>query len=543
MFKLLRHFSIASFVAFTATTAILGVLYRQQATKDLIRLEERQNVAIARLLANSLWREFEPFLTTASQLPNEGLRTHEQTARLHEAIREQVQSLSIVKVKIFDLRGRTLFSTDLKQIGEHLQRRGYVEARSGKVTTQLDRRHRFKTFDRKIYDRHLISSYIPLREGGSTGDIILVFELYSDVTPFLQHLEQTQRNIVVVLAIALGSLYFFLFSLIQRADRILKKQHAELRNSEIQAKNQAMELDQTLQKLRQTQAQLIHSEKMSSLGQMVAGIAHEINNPIGFIYGNLTPAQDYAQDALKLIDLYQRYYPHPPSEIQTQLEASDIEFMRQDWPQLLNSMSSGADRIHAIVTSLRSFSRLDESDFKEANLHKGLDDTLLLIKHRLSAKSGKYSITVLKEYDEGLPLIFCYPAQLNQVFLNLLNNAIDALIEKMEQREFSHPTLTIRTEVVREDACLKRGKKSQGAFQVPSAVKIRIADNGTGIPEAVQSKLFDPFFTTKPVGKGTGLGLTLSYQIIVEQHGGQLLCRSELGRGTEFAIALPLPGR
>ncbi|MDY6786353.1 MAG: ATP-binding protein [Cyanobacteriota bacterium] len=540
MFELLRYFSIASLMAFTATTAILGVLYRQQATKELVRLEERQNVTITHLMANSLQREFEPFLTSASELTNAELRTSWQTARLNEAVEAQIQGLSIAKVKIFDLHGRTLFSTDLEQIGAQTQSGGYLAARSGKVITQLDHRDTFKAVNRTLNNRDLISSYIPLHEGGTGGDVILVFELYSDVTPFLQQLKQTQRNVVFAIAIVLAVLYIILFSIVRRADGILKHQHAELQNSEVRARNQAFTLEKTLHKLQQIQSQLIHSEKMSSLGQMVAGIAHEINNPISFIYGNLTPARDYMQDVLKLISLYQQYYPHPPLEIQEELEAIDIEFVGQDWPHLLHSMRLGADRIRTVVVSLRSFSRLDESEFKEADLHKSLDDTLLIVQHRFGAKPGQSGITVVKEYDKEIPEISCYPAQLNQVFLNLFNNAIDALIEKMERETFLNPTLTIRTEMIREGTCFEGDKPLKRNKVFPSGVKIRIVDNGIGIPQEIQSQLFDPFFTTKPVGKGTGLGLASSYQIIVEQHGGELLCRSELGQGTEFAIALPV---
>lgn len=293
-----------------------------------------------------------------------------------------------------------------------------------------------------------------------------------------------------------------------------QKQAEELRKAKETAEG-------ALRKLQQTQAQLIQSEKMASLGQMIAGIAHEINNPTSFIYGNITPAKEYASDLLNLLELYQQHYPEPDSEIAAEAEAIDLEYIKEDFPKLLYSMQMGADRIRTIVLSLRNFSRLDESDMKHANLHEGIDNTLLILHHKLKPKDGKVEIEVIKEYGL-LPKINCYPSQLNQVFMHIIGNAIDALHSQGDIKGRS-PTIMIRTEL--------RNKKMAIA---------RISDNGPGMTTDVLNKIFDPFFTTKPVGSGTGLGLSISYQIIVDKHGGKLTCISSPGEGTKFTIEIPI---
>ena len=313
---------------------------------------------------------------------------------------------------------------------------------------------------------------------------------------------------------------------------------AELYNQSVTAANtaqqQALQLEQALQELQQAQAQMVQSEKMSSLGQLVAGVAHEINNPVNFIYGNLTYANEYIQDLLRLIDLYQKQYPTPTTQIQTVADAIDLEFVITDLPRLLTSMKVGADRIQQIVASLRTFSRMDEAEFKAVDIHEGIDSTLMILQSRLKAQQLRLQgqeynrpvIEIVKAYG-ALPLVECYAGQLNQVFMNILSNAIDALDERDSQRDAAEmeqrpSTIQIRTQVLDHDRVL-----------------IAIADNGPGIPEDAQQKLFDPFFTTKPVGKGTGMGLSISYQIITERHGGSLQCQSS-EEGTEFVIEIPL---
>ncbi|MGI2904603.1 PAS domain S-box protein [Tolypothrix sp. VBCCA 56010] len=296
------------------------------------------------------------------------------------------------------------------------------------------------------------------------------------------------------------------------------------KEAEIQLQQQTEYLENTLNKLQRTQAKLIQSEKMSSLGNMVAGVAHEINNPVNFIHANLTPACEYSQDLLRLVELYQQYYPNPPEEIEEKIEDIDLDFIKQDLMKLLQSMRVGTERIREIVLSLRNFSRLDEAEFKRVNIHEGIESTLMILHNRLKAKPEHPEISVIKEYGK-LPSVECYPGQLNQVFMNIFANSIDALEESFvkNKEQKINPQICISTEVV------------NGNW-----IAIRIADNGQGIPPEILSKLFDPFFTTKDVGKGTGLGLSISYQIVVDKHGGKLSCHSILGQGAEFVIEIPV---
>jgi hypothetical protein len=288
----------------------------------------------------------------------------------------------------------------------------------------------------------------------------------------------------------------------------------------IQTQQQAEQLSQAIQELKEAQTQLIQTEKMSSLGQLVAGIAHEINNPVNFIYGNITYARDYIEELLSLLHLYQKYYPEAHPEIMQRATEIEPEFLAQDLLRILNSMNVGADRIRQIIQSLLNFSRLDQAEIKPVDLHEGLDSTLLILQHRLKANSARPAIEVIKNYG-NLPLVECYAGQLNQVFMNILGNAVDALEQLIEYPE--KLTISITTEVLN---C--------------NRVAIHIADNGSGMSEAIRARVFDPFFTTKTVGKGTGLGLSISYQIVTEKHNGQLWFRSEPGRGAEFVIEIPI---
>ena len=296
---------------------------------------------------------------------------------------------------------------------------------------------------------------------------------------------------------------------------------------ETELQQKAWELEKTLQKLNTTQNQLIQNDKMSSLGQLVAGVAHEINNPVNFIYGNLNHADRYIQDLLGLLKIYEKHYPNATQEIEEQAEAIDLEFMRQDLPKLLSSMKMGAQRIREIVLSLRNFSRVDEMEKKEVDIHEGIDSTLMILQYRLKAKPEHMGILVEKSYGD-LPPVECYPGQLNQVFMNILSNALDALEERDRKRslkaiEENPSRICICTEIDDLDK-----------------IVIRIIDNGPGISKEVQERMFEPFFTTKPIGKGTGLGMSISYQIIAEKHGGYLQCNSLPGKGSEFLIEIPL---
>ncbi|AFZ02985.1 sensor histidine kinase [Calothrix sp. PCC 6303] len=311
-------------------------------------------------------------------------------------------------------------------------------------------------------------------------------------------------------------------------ESVLKSVIRNLEASEVSLKQRTEELETTLTNLKSVQMKLIESEKMSALGVLVAGIAHEINNPVSFIYGNLFHAHRYFQDLITLIDLYQYYYPEPASEIKAKIEKIELSFLKEDLEKLFKSMSMGANRIEKIVKSLRTFSRLDEAELKKIDIHEGIDSTLVILNSRLKfIPESSRQIEVIRNYGK-LPLINCYAGQLNQVFMNIIANAIDALEEMLETTQTNInlksrlPTIEIITETINDDW-----------------VVVRIRDNGLGMSEKVRSKLFNPFFTTKDIGKGTGLGLSISYQHVVELHAGKLECNSTLGNGSEFVISIP----
>ena len=321
------------------------------------------------------------------------------------------------------------------------------------------------------------------------------------------------------------------------------------------AQDKAHQLESTLATLQKTQLQLVQSEKMSSIGQMVAGVAHEINNPVNFIYGNLGHVQHYIQDLVNLLQHYQIECSSPSANLQNTINQIDLPFLLEDLPKTLKSMAVGTERIREIVLSLKNFSRLDQADFKRVNIHEGIDSTLLILRGRLKSTDRFPGVNVVKTYGD-LPLVECYPGQLNQVFMNLLSNAIDALEEVREESQATEKEKALNA---KDMAARSSPRSSQPKIQNPKSriqnpltitvqtkqigpnlIQICIADNGPGILPEIQTKLFDPFFTTKEVGKGTGLGLSISYQIIVGRHNGTLRCQSELGQGTMFVIEIPI---
>ena len=338
---------------------------------------------------------------------------------------------------------------------------------------------------------------------------VVVCEHFREHRPWNEHEVELIETVVEQLAIAIDQAELY----------------EQSRTSAALATAQAEQLKQALHDLHTYQAQLVQTEKMSTLGTLVAGVAHEINNPTSFIYGNLHYASEYVKDLLALVRLYQKYYPDPVPEIQCHAEAVELDFLLEDLPKTLSSMETGAERIRHLVLSLRNFSRRDQCQMQVVDLHDGIESTLLILKNRLKANGDRSGITVIREYGE-LPPIECYPSQLNQVFMNLLGNAIDALEEVRDCSPNGSrfiPVIRIRTRVAS-----------------PERVTISITDNGPGIPEEIKLQLFDPFFTTKPMGKGTGLGLSISYQIVVERHSGVLQCHSVPGEGTEFSIEIPI---
>jgi signal transduction histidine kinase len=310
-----------------------------------------------------------------------------------------------------------------------------------------------------------------------------------------------------------GSLATSLNQLVQWVDDSTQDLEQARQTLEQRVEERTQELTQALRELQHTQAQLIQQEKMSSLGQMVAGIAHEINNPINFIYGNLDYAKRSINDLLILLELYRQEYPQPNGAIQEQSEAMDLDFLIADMPKMLSSLKSGAERIQEVVLSLRNFCRLDEAQLKRADIHEGLENTLLLVGHRIQP-----NINLVKKYSQ-LPRIDCYPAQLNQAFINIISNAIDAL-EEVQGKAI--PTIVIRSETIDN-----------------RWIRVSVWNNGAAIPGDVKERIFDPFFTTKSVGKGTGMGLAICYQI-VKKHQGKIEVTSEPEKGTEFAITLPI---
>ena len=320
----------------------------------------------------------------------------------------------------------------------------------------------------------------------------------------------------------------------KRAELVLLQANEDLeskiaqRTAEIAKTNQ--DLTDTLTKLQQAQVQMLQSEKMSALGQMVAGVAHEINNPVNFIHGNITYIRQHTQDLLRLLDIYQDLYPHPHESLQKVLEETDLDFMREDLIKILKSIKVGSDRIREIVLSLRNFSRLDEAEFKPVDIHEGINNTLMILQHRIKARTERPPIQVLKQYGD-LPLVECYAGQLNQVFMNILSNAIDALEESNLGRSFEDVV------ALPNKIWITTAKTEQNVLQ------IRFADNGSGISQDAQLRLFDPFFTTKSIGKGTGLGLSISYQVVTEKHGGKLWCDSTVGVGSTFIIEIPINRR
>ena len=312
----------------------------------------------------------------------------------------------------------------------------------------------------------------------------------------------------------------------EHLEHLVTQRTQELTEANRKLEQEAAQLQHILQELQHTQAQLIQAEKMSSLGQLVAGIAHEVNNPVNFIHGNLTYLQEGISILLDLIQLYQQNYPQPIPAIQSLIETEDLEFLQQDLPKSLRSLQTGTDRIRQIVLSLRNFSRMDESHLKPVDVHEGIESTVLILQHRLTPPSVSWQIEIIRDYG-NLPLVECYPGQLNQVFMNILANAIDAIEEATQSPEFAHPDvskqITIRTSRLDDEW-----------------VEIAIANTGFPIPESVQRQLFNPFFTTKPIGKGTGMGMAISYQIVVDRHQGKLLCQSAPHQDTTFIVRLPI---
>ena len=325
----------------------------------------------------------------------------------------------------------------------------------------------------------------------------------------------------------------------------LQREIVQRQSTEDQVREKSQQLETTLEELKYTQKQLLQNQKMANLGQLVADMANEINNPVSFIYGNLHPASQYAEDLIRVIELYQHYYPTPTPVIALHLQRLDLGFVKTDFLKLLWSMRAGSERVKEIVFALRNFSTSDEGQMKKVDLHEGLDSVLRILQHRLKEQPDRPRIEVIKNFGE-LPLIECYPGDLNQVFMNILTNAIDALEERIKHDYSFTPTLFIHTEIISNHLSLVNSNElwvNDKILGKKHKVIIRISDNGKGILPHIQRQIFEPFFTTKPIGKGKGLGLSISREIIVEKHQGKLKCNSQLGQGTELVIEMNTTAR
>ena len=416
---------------------------------------------------------------------------------------------------------------------------------SNAVENLSDRRENVRFKDQTGTDYQLSSFPFSDLNGRKLGYIVALKNISSEVGQAQQTMVLTS-SLTLVISIGLLGIFFWFLGKIERSltenrrklawtaealaqsksdledsNRNLERKVTE-RTSEIQLKNN--ELEQALNELRNTQTQLIQTEKISSLGRLVAGVANEINNPVNFIHANLVHLKDYTRDLLSFTSLCRHYSSHSNPKIEEKADEIDLDFMCTDLPKVVDSMQLGTTRISEIVLSLKNFSRLDESEFKTVDIHEGLESTLLILKHRLAEVPDQPPIRIVRDYDSNLPSIDCYPGQLNQVFMNIISNAIDALEESDVGCSKDRPgEITIRSSVHDREW-----------------IKITIADNGPGMPNSIRQKIFDPFFTTKEVGKGTGIGMSISHQIIVDRHGGTLECVSMPNEGAEFIIELPI---
>ncbi len=537
-FKLVKNFSIISVGGFAIAIFLLSALYRQQAQRDLLLSTEENHVALTQVLSNTLWPEYGQYLFSIRSLDDQLLLSDTTVRQANQRVAATVEGSKVKKVKVFDVNGRVILSTDASQIGlDKSQSSGFLATQSGEIVSQINHRGISQATDGKSVKQYLLSSYIPIRSGNFSGKVIGAFEVYTDVTSTQHRIHLAQRTIILSSALVLTVLYGILLLFIRRADYLLSHQYQQVLESEDRYRLQTDKLEKTLANLKQTQSQLIQSEKMSSLGQLVAGIAHEINNPVNFITGNVYLAEQYASDLLSLVEEYQKECETPSETIKTMTEEIDLAFLAEDFPRLLSSIKAGAQRITQIVTALRTFSHLDESDRKPVALNLGIESTLMILQHRLKAQSVRPKIEVFTDF-RPLPLIDCAPHALNQAFMNILINAIDALDEHYASlvNNQSSQNLTVQPKL----ACDWSPQiKISTELSSTQEVTVTIADNGSGIPQNIQDRIFDPFFTTKPVGKGTGLGLSTSHTIVTQQHGGRLTVISSQ-QGTKFVIKLPL---
>jgi signal transduction histidine kinase len=415
-------------------------------------------------------------------------------------------------------------ATNLEFISELLTNKGFT------VTTAINSEMAFDKIQYRMPDLILLDVMMPGIDGFETCKLLKENPKTSDIPViFMTGIADINSKIK---GLSLGAVDYIIKPFQEEEVLVRIKTHLQLRhlakNLETRVAERTATLSQVLKDLQESQLQLVHKEKMSALGNLVAGVAHEINNPVGFIAGNLQPAIEHINDLFHVIDLYQKHYPHPVPELEAELAEIDLDYVRSDLPHLISSMKEGVQRIRNISTSLRTFSRADTERKVFCNIHDGINSTLTILKHRLKALADYPDIQVIRDYGD-LPPIECFSGQLNQVFMNLLANAIDALEEANTGRSLAE----IKTNP-------NQIKIQTTTTEDQNHIVIRIQDNGVGMSPEIKEKIFDHLFTTKPVGYGTGLGLSIARQIIVEKHGGNLAVNSVLGKGSEFIITLPV---
>ena len=499
-FPLVRHFSLTSLIFFIAVGGALGYYYRDMAFSRMLQQQEAGNTNLSMVFANALWqRHFSQLLRESDGKSFQDLKSNSRIREIHGDVVALMRGSATYKIKVYDPAGRTVYSSELEQIGEDKSDNpGFVGAMAGQTRTELVHKARFSAFEQVVENRDLIQSYIPqydTHQGQPAG----VFEIYSDATPFVAELRRTEIQLGLLVGGALALLFGALYLIVRRAQNIIHQQSAEKLNA---------------------QHQLAQSEKMASLGQLVAGVTHQLNTPIGFSHNNVNLTISYLKElatpllvAARLSELVKKL---PPAQGEVTLNLgnsrdalSKLSFRGdevRDLIQMLEDVLVGLEQMRELVTNLRDFTRLDRSKVADADLNAALKTVVYIARSSIPPR-----IQIVEEYGK-LPQFACNPSQLNQVFLNLITNAAQAIAE--------NGRIVVRT------------------WAEANEIGIEISDNGSGIPADVLPRIFENFYTTKPRGIGTGLGLSIARDI-VDNHGGKIIVSSTPGQGSSFCIKFP----